>query len=200
MRHRCISLEEGAMKQYLMLAALAVVVSLGSGCASNQILVGTQEVNAQFAKDPDDLLRRLEGIYKGMPEADVYKALGITEKQANLTYLDATGIQQAMCGNCRFDPRSIEELTAHEELLSRRVGRRLTLTFIPKYVYMRGTSVVEHKKGVDMGIDMVFENRKLALMRPSGNPRLESYDTATFFGIVYGLMINKGLAGILMLR
>ncbi|OGZ07141.1 MAG: hypothetical protein A3D65_03625 [Candidatus Lloydbacteria bacterium RIFCSPHIGHO2_02_FULL_50_13] len=183
-----------------MFAVLAVVVSLGSGCSSTPMKVGTQEINAEFAKNPQELLQLLERVEKGMPEAEVYKVLGITDKQANLTYLDATEVQQAMCGSCRFDPKSIEELKAHEDLLSQRVGRRLVITMVNKYVFIRNTSVVELKKGVDMGIVMVFQEKKLILMRPNGNPNLESSEAATLFGIIYGLMINKGLAGVLLLR
>lgn len=184
----------------MSVVVLVIAVMMLGGCASKPLLVGTQEVNAEFGRNPEEFLSRIEQIHKGMDEADVYKVLGLKEKQPNLIFLDALGVQAAMCGNCRFDPKDLAELKEHENILARRVGRRFVITAVDKRVFIRGASVVERKKGIDMGIVMVFEDRKLVLMRPDGNPYLETSESATIFGLVYNALIKNGLAGVLLVR
>ncbi|OGZ07457.1 MAG: hypothetical protein A3C93_03135 [Candidatus Lloydbacteria bacterium RIFCSPHIGHO2_02_FULL_54_17] len=188
------------MKRFIVGAAIAAVVVLGAGCASKPMLVSTQEANAEFGRKPEELLAQIEKIHKGMPEVDVYRALGFKDRQPNLVFLDTTGVQQATCGNCRFEPKGLAELKEHEDTLARRTGRRFVITLIDKYVYIKGTSVVEQKKGTDMGIVMVFEDKRLILMRPDGNPHLDTSESTTLFGLLYDALVKKGLATLILFR
>jgi len=183
----------------LLLAALFVGATLAiSGCGSTGLKLGSREMNPEFAKP--EFLARIDQIEKGMSSAEVYQILGIKPNQSNFPLLDSAGVQGATCGNCRFDPKDLAELKEHEQRLADRTGRRLIIVDMDEYVSIKGASLVERETGAEMGLVFVFDKNKLIVLRPDGDPHADRVRKKTLFGLLYDVLIRKGLITIPLMK